>query len=426
MIPTSYLLALGLAAMLAVGRVYDERLSVAGLSLSLVISAVFALAVILGTMGVLGSAPKETRDQNHRAIRLCLIPLALLAACLAVHSILVPADNPVYAQEKLITFGLITAPSCLLVIQQRSALLVRSLVICLAGVGALLVLSSLPNIASALTGDASYGRAAQRLSMFGGGPIVYARWVLTAALVIALSGARFPFKVAAVLVALLAAVLAQSKGPVVFFALSLGLVALLHALVQRKRLRAAGIVAAGAAFAAVAPRAIEAMGLGGRLLTLFDPGRLLRETSSTARLDVLSLSADMVRDHPFGVGLGNWGSTASNYVVSVRMLQYPHNVFVEIAAELGLVVALVAVAWILWASGSSARRVMAMVREDHPRARLAVMVLALFVFYLLGSMVSGDLSDARLMFVTLAMLVAMTSLPASLSASPVRTLRSGA
>jgi hypothetical protein len=173
--------------MLAVGRVYDERLSVAGLSLSLVISAVFALAVILGTMGVLGSAPKETRDQNHRAIRLCLIPLALLAACLAVHSILVPADNPVYAQEKLITFGLITAPSCLLVIQQRSALLVRSLVICLAGVGGLLVLSSLPNIASALTGDASYGRAAQRLSMFGGGPIVYARWVLTAALVIALS-----------------------------------------------------------------------------------------------------------------------------------------------------------------------------------------------------------------------------------------------
>ena len=37
-----------------------------------------------------------------------------------------------------------------------------------------------------------------------------------------------------------------------------------------------------------------------------------------------------------------------------------------------------------------------MVRERHPRSEPALLVLALFTFYLLSSIVSGDLSDARI------------------------------
>ncbi|HLA64620.1 MAG TPA: hypothetical protein VK610_09355, partial [Rhodothermales bacterium] len=45
-----------------------------------------------------------------------------------------------------------------------------------------------------------------------------------------------------------------------------------------------------------------------------------------------------------------------------------------------------------------------MLRRGHPHAGLGLTALALFLFYLLNSLVSGDLSDARLMFVALAML----------------------
>ncbi len=421
MIHTSYVLAIGVAAMMAVGRVYDERLSFAGFNVSLVLSAAFGLVLVLGVAGVLGRG-RHARGESASAAApwSYVVPLLVFGAWLGAHAVLVPSHDPSYAQEKLVTFALITLPACLLVVHQRSEHLIRALLVCFACVGGALIVLSVPSILGALTGQASYGRAAERLSLFGGGPIVYARWVLTAALVVALSRVRLPLKLAAVLVALLAAVLAQSKGPVMFFAMSLAIVPLLRALVERKMVRSAGIVVAAVGFAALAPRVIEAMGLGARLLTLFDPGRLMQETSSTARLDVLSVSAQMIRDHPFGVGLGSWGAAAGDYVISGRALSYPHNLFMEVASELGVLLGVGLGLWILWCAGRSVRALIGMVRERHPRSEPALLVLALFTFYLLSSIVSGDLSDARLMFVTLAMLVVITAGPVRGTGAPAR------
>jgi O-antigen ligase len=407
MIRTSYILAFAVAAMMAVGRVYDDRLSFAGLNVSLFISVAFAAVLALGAAGLVGAPRRGANGRPDTASVFYVGPLVVLGVWLAVNFVAVPANDPVYAAEKLATFALISLPACLLVVRQGERAL-NAVVLSLACVGGLMILVSLPSIVGALWGDAGHGRAAQRLSLFGGGPIVYARWVLTGALVVALSRLPLAIKVVAVAVALLAALLAQSKGPVVFFALSLGFVALLHAVIQRRLLRAAGIVLAGAAFTAAAPRIIEAIGLGGRLLTLFDPAELLQQTSSVARVDVLRVSAAMILDHPLGVGLGNWGSAAEAYVISGRDLDYPHNVFVEVAAELGLVVGLGLALWVALMAGSSARRVARLVMLDPGAARLAVLVLALFTFHLLCSLVSGDLSDARLMFLTLGMLVAST------------------
>ena len=412
MMRTSYVLAIGIAAMMAVGRVYDERLSFAGFNVSLVISAAFALVLALGVARVLGTVRHAAGEHAPAGAPWSyVVPLLLFGAWAGVHTVLVPSDDPSYAQEKLVTFALITLPACLLVVHQRSEHLVRALLVCFACVGGALIVLSLPSIVGVLTGEAGYGRAAQRLSLFGGGPIVYARWVLTAALVVALSRVRLALKLAAVLAALLAAVLAQSKGPVMFFAMSLAVVPLLRALVERKMVRSAGIVVATVGIAAIAPRIIEAMGVGGRLLALFDPRRLMQETSSTARLDVLGVSAQMIRDHPFGVGLGNWGAAAGDYVISGRALSYPHNLFVEVASELGILLGIALGLWILWCAGRSVRGLVGMVRERHPRSEPALLVLALFTFYFLSSIVSGDLSDARLLFVTLAMLVVITAEP---------------
>jgi len=403
---TTYALAFGVAAMMAVGRIYDARLNVAGLDLSLLISAAYAAVVLLGASGVIGAV----RPSGYAGLRAgpssggYTFPMVLIAAWAAVYVVLVPAYDAAYTDEKLVTFALVTLPSALLVARQRDAGLVGALAVALACVGGAMLLMSLPSIAGALTGRMGYGRAATRLSLFGGGPIVYARWVLTAALVVALSRAPLVVKGAVVGAALLAAVLAQSKGPVLFFGVSLGLVALLRALAQRRVSRATLVVSGGVLFALVGPRLITALGLGGRLLTLFSPDQLLATTSSTARIDLLRVSLEMIRDHPLGVGLGNWATAASRYVISGTVLSYPHNLFVEVAAELGVALAVGLALWVLWYGGKSVHGLAGMLRRGHPHAGLGLTALALFLFYLLNSLVSGDLSDARLMFVALAML----------------------
>jgi O-antigen ligase len=95
-----------------------------------------------------------------------------------------------------------------------------------------------------------------------------------------------------------------------------------------------------------------------------------------------------------GVGTGGWPVA----VYGLDMRTYPHNFFVEIASEHGVVVTGLLIAVFV---GMVARWVPAYRRaQDDDRALLAL-TLVLFVYLLVNVQISGDLIDNRLIWILL-------------------------
>jgi len=78
-----------------------------------------------------------------------------------------------------------------------------------------------------------------------------------------------------------------------------------------------------------------------------------------------------------------------------EVLQYPHNIFLELSVECGLACAfyfalsISALLWFLWVQGT------------HPRNTYARILLQLVLFYVINASVSGDINDNRYLLAVL-------------------------
>jgi O-antigen ligase len=119
----------------------------------------------------------------------------------------------------------------------------------------------------------------------------------------------------------------------------------------------------------------------------FAPGAILTDFSRSA---MLGSTVNLIRQHPFGVGIGNW----SDYSMFSRAFKYPHNLFLEAAAELGVIAGVLFALFVVLILTTSLRRSW----QDHslrlPSAWLAVEIIHVSV--------SGDL-NARTFFFVLAL-----------------------
>jgi O-antigen ligase len=108
---------------------------------------------------------------------------------------------------------------------------------------------------------------------------------------------------------------------------------------------------------------------------------------------MLNLSVSVVLQNPiFGVGTGGWPVA----VYGLDMRTYPHNFFVEIAAEHGVVITGLLVALF----GAMAVRWAAAYRRAGSEDRsLLVLTLVLFVYLFGNIQFSGDLIDNRLLWI---------------------------
>jgi putative inorganic carbon (HCO3(-)) transporter len=183
--------------------------------------------------------------------------------------------------------------------------------------------------------------------------------VLVAALPLALlqaleRGAGWPrrlFALAAGGAALAATLFTYSRGAFVGLAVVLGVLALRH---PRRRWLLAGMLAALLGVLALRPQDLLA-----RLRSLTQLAHaqqtLLPDASFQVRRNALDAGALMFRDHPLlGVGPDNFPDSYLKYSALVGLasdptLRDPHDLYIQIAAETGLV-GLAAFAWLLWAS----------------------------------------------------------------------------
>ena len=172
-------------------------------------------------------------------------------------------------------------------------------------------------------------------------------------------------------------ILAGSRGPV----LSLLVAVLIAVSVSPGRSRSVRLLLASLALGLGAFLAFSNDLVASRLLTVQD-------TSAEARRRLWDASIDIIMHNPAGIG---WGQLynhlpPSAVLQSVGVYQYPHNVYLEVTVEGGWIAGLVLVL-LIGRSAILQRRMTAQPLES--------VMLALFIFFAVNAMVSGDVGDNR-------------------------------
>jgi O-antigen ligase len=149
--------------------------------------------------------------------------------------------------------------------------------------------------------------------------------------------------------------------------------------------------------------------------------RLAGGAGTADRMEAWTKTFGLLVESPLGVGWGDWGDRVTTFAVaSPEPLErdFPHNIFLEVAAEAGVVAGVVFVVFV-------ARRLRSASRGRWSPEGQAV--LGGLVFALMNAMVSGDINDNRLVWVMLgfALLVSSRRFQADVGNGDVRRKRRG-
>lgn len=168
-----------------------------------------------------------------------------------------------------------------------------------------------------------------------------------------------------------------SRGPIL--AVGVGAIALVVFTRRHRIRRILGIaVGAGVSYWAVTVLPFFA---SSRIVTLIEDG-----DNDASRSLFWSLTTEVIRHYPEGVGIGNWSLVAG----APRQFFYPHNMFLEVFAELGI-----------WFGCALIVVVMANLIKLLTRSRempIAILVFALIVTEAVQISVSGDLNARTFWF----------------------------
>ena len=351
--------AAGLAILLIGSWAPDERLNLAGLPVNvLVLTAVVLFATT-------GKVPARVWP----AFLLLQVPLLLLAVSLMW------SPDPTAGLNKLTT----------LLISTTAAFVCFSTVIEKHGERELLRLllfffSVL--LASAIAYKLVFGFFIRSVPFFINGAIVFGRLMCIAAL-LALFCLEGTLRKVAVLAFALAVLWTESKGPIL--ALFICLLALAYwktkpgyrLLIIAAVLALVAALAGGANYYGVEARDLGRLGVLYGLMTgdtdVLETG--LATGSVQTRFEMWADTLPLIFERPLGVGLGGW-----SYSMDLLMpTPYPHNIFLELWSEAGIVIGtFAALPFMLFL----------LQRNRAPFWYIALMLL-------IAQLVSGDLGDAR-------------------------------
>ncbi|MBF5030957.1 MULTISPECIES: O-antigen ligase family protein [unclassified Micromonospora] len=338
-----------------------------------------------------------------------LVVAVLLAVPLALHEILrVSSRARVVVFWSLLIFGILASPGILSPPQteygQQKLLLLVTLTMAAALAVALLrgrrdvemfaalfALCGLVLAVAAMTGESEAGRA----SGFGSNPIWLGRAIGGG--ILALTWLCLRKRITATwaagpMVLLFLGLFATgSRGPLLATVLAL-FVLVLAGLRMRKSRRAWGALALMGTLA-MAVAAMPSL-IPTRMYELVvDPSdELFDSTRATMR----EVTLPIIAEHPGGVGYGNWGIHAG-----MEIHKYPHNLWLELPAEAGWLVA--------GAFGLAVLTVVTGLWRAARRDPAAGFVLALVAFYAVAVSTSGDINGDRPLFAALALGVLVLS-----------------
>lgn len=321
-----------------------------------------------------------------------LVPLLLIGVAILLG--LLWSGAPEYGQEKTVKYFTVTllaalAPFALLTTERD---LFKFLYTIAAGAVVVAALTPVtePTVAE---GIATEYDTQGRYSF--GGQIFPARFLCTGALILFLLPGltRSRWALLAPLAAIGVTIVASgygARGPMAAFFATLVAVALISAVRSGRAL--ATVVVAVVVGAAVLPFVTVPDSASERL------SEAARDPVSTLRGDtrwiLYNQAIELIEGHTvFGAGTGTFGAYVSIVSPPRQRLLYPHNIFLEVWAELGILPLL---AYMLAVGGGAwvlMRRLAA--TDDRHERNLLTLAFGLLVFNFLVTQVSGDINDNR-------------------------------
>jgi len=380
----SWIYILLACAMLAIGRVYDERLEFFGINLSII----FSVSFLLLSIPLLFSIKRVKHFNTKRLFYYFLLIIIILPPMLCLYF-----DYDTFGFEKYFNFIFIVIPLVIIVVETFKYNDVRiffkillGFIIVLSLIGLLVVLNS-----------------SDRLSVLGGGPIVFARWMNIGLIILFFIKQSSLNKKNTLLMLffLVLSLAAGSRGPVFSLAITFAVYFFLNFQKVFLRVLFFSFLIASIAFFSGINTSILGIGKTERLVTKDN-------RSKNARMVFASRSFDLMSHYPLGVGLGNW-QVYANKIKPTHLLkhQYPHNLVLEIFVELGIISGILFLILLLKILFYNYKKMYSNKNNEHSFYPL----LFYLQFYLIiNSFFSGSLNDSRLLFVVMAMSLIETPL----------------
>ncbi len=366
----SWLLIFMTSVMIAIGKVYDERLEIAGVNFSIILSVFYVILFFPMLFSI-------------RAIQFTLSKVYLYAfLALILFSPILWGFHGVteYGIEKYINFVVIIIPLILVSsrFEYKDVLLLLHILLYFV-------------FFLALLGSIKLGGSVERLSVLGGGPIIFARWMIIGSIIIFFLKNKNIKNFLLITLLILLSIAAGSRGPIFSLLFTIFIFLLLNFQKILFRLLVVLFLIGGILLVIDASFILD-IGKADRLITR-------DSTSKNVRMKFANRSLELIALYPMGVGIGNWQEYC-NKTQPYHLLrhEYPHNLILEVFAELGILGGVILLILIVKALYFTFFR---MLKYSHQNS-IYELFFYLQVFLLINSMFSGSLNDSRLFLIVIA------------------------
>lgn len=343
------------------------------------------------------------------------LPMVFIAVALVIGLMWTP--EPAYGQQKVIKFVTVTALAAVapfFVIEDRRDFLMLCLSIAAAAVVvAILAPVVHPTVASGIATELD---TKGRYSF--GGQIFPARFLCDGAVVLLLAPnyATGRWRLLAPWVGVGVMIIAVgfgSRGPIAAFVLTVVVIAILSA-VQSRRVLAAWL--AGAILLAALVSVFQVPGVASQRLTALATNPAAAITRDP-RYPLYRQAVILIGQHPLtGLGTGGYALYANALSPRNQILMFPHNIFLELGSELGVIPPLVLLLTVIAAFVQLLSRIRAW--HGNRGSQLFVLTFALLLYNVLASQFSGDINDNRAFWLFLGVAVLLAKYPRTVLRKP--------
>jgi O-antigen ligase len=372
-------------AMLAIGRVYDVRLEFFGINLALVMSIVYLLFSFL----LIVSIKKVIITKSKVLLYGFYLSLIVVTPLFWIFYGVIE-----YGMLKYLNFCFIVIIMSIIILEKFNYKEVEQLIITLFFVSAFLAFLAV--VGSSISSNADSGR----LSVLGGGPIIFSRWMGLGILVLLLLPRfkKYKMRFLAVVVFFILSIASGSRGPVLTLLLVFSVYIVLNfTKFFFKFLIIISFLIGVIAFTNVG-KEIAKVGKVDRILMNFSSRGIAMKSTGT-REKLLKGALTVFQEYPLGVGSGNWQDKANELDTQYLMpLEYSHNIILEVLNEYGILIALMLVILFLYVFYSSYSL---MRKYQANNSSLYPLLFYMLIFFFLNCLISGDLNDTRLLFVVI-------------------------
>ncbi len=388
---------LAAAAMLAIGRFYDERLDFFEIKFSLILSLTYFFSTFVLISSIRKTSLETSKILLYSLYTYIIVITPILWILFDKIEFTFPSfsyDHMQYGFLKYINFLFIVVPISVVIIEKFRYRQVTTLI----NVFFLLAL-----FLAFLGGFGLFTNFSGRLSVLGGGPIVYSRWMCLAILIL-IFYPKYKFKLLNLILIisfLLLAFASGSRGPLLSLFITLFVFFILNYIKLLHKVLILFIAFIGVLTFTPAGEKVLKLGAFDRITMNIKHGGSAKSTG--ARMDFTKRSISLISDYPFGVGCGNWQTAANdkkfNYVIAHA---YPHNLFFELTNEYGIFAGTLFLFLMLHVLYLSYIK---MQKNRDNKTSLYPLLFYSLIFLFLNTMLSGDLIDARIMFVFISLIL---------------------